>query len=136
VIVKALVDYIKANSSITTVVPSGTDVNTGNGMMPYIRVFEAQNFVSERYATDNGMTRIVVRVCFPPNNQMALDKVVYYELFQLLDKLVLTITNTMGEVTSTSKIKIDCTSEVTGEFRVENGYIARDRVVTVPTRWR
>jgi len=135
-IIQALVDYLKTYSTISNVVPAGDDVNTGGGILPYIRVMEKQKYGSSRGDMDNDVTSIVVQVCYPANYQNDLDKFVLFELFGLVDRKMLTITYSVGPPPITSTLQMWCTGDMSAVLPLKNGYICRERTVILPARWR
>jgi len=133
IMLKALVNYIKANTSIARVLPEGgLNQNMGAGTEAYIEVHEIEKFGAFRSSNRNSTVEFGVKVCFPINHQIDLDNFVLFELFTALDRKVLTVTNG----TTVSYVQMEVTSDVSGVNREDDGYISRERLVSMPCRWR
>jgi hypothetical protein len=132
--IKAIVDKLK-NGSIKLVQPIGEynkAVNTGSMLKPYILVYETPKYARGNYS-DNGYTFITILVAFPTSYQQDLDKYTYFELFNLLDKCILQVTN--GTIITHVKVSVtDRVSQIITD--TSDGYIARERVIAIPYRWR
>lgn len=130
--VSAIVNVLKTTSSITNVVPKGDIANIGNGVHPYVLVYEAPVYGLGRYEIDNTVLSIVIRVCFPKGYQDDLDNYVLFELQSLLHNKLIDVVNGTVE----TKVQTYCSSSITGVELAQDGYIYRERVIHVPTRWR
>jgi hypothetical protein len=132
--IKAIIDKLK-NGSIKLVQPIGEynkATNTGGMLNPYVLVYDTPKYARGNYS-DNGYILITVLVAFPTSYQQDLDKYVYFELFSLLDKYVLQIIN--GTVITHVKVSVtDRVSQIITD--TSDGYIARERVIAIPYRWR
>ena len=135
-IIQALINYLHTYSSISNVVPAGTEVNTGGGILPYIRVSEKPQYGSGRGNSDNGVTNLVIQVCYPANYQNDLDRFILFELFNLVDRKTLTVTYAVGPPLVSSVLQMWCTEEMSAVLPLKNGYICRERTVILPARWR
>lgn len=132
-IVKALVDFLQANSSINIVVADGgTNENISESLNAYVLVSELSNYGSARYANAT-TTRIAVRACFPKDYQIDLDKYILFELHTLLHKKILTVVNGDTE----TKVQLYVTSDISPILHSNaDGFIARERIVLIPSIWR
>lgn len=132
-IVKALVDFLQANSSINIVVADGgTNENISESLNAYVLVSELSNYGSARHANAT-TTRIAIRACFPKDYQIDLDRYILFELHTLLHKKILTIVNGDTE----TKVQLYVTSDISPILHSNaDGLIARERIVLIPSIWR
>lgn len=134
-VIKALVDEIK-KGSIKNVLPIGEynkSVNPGNGTEPYVLVYETPSFIRYKTYSDNGFLYITILAAYPTNYQQALEKYINFELFNMLDKKVLEVVN--GDIKT--NVKVSVTDRITQIITAtSDGYIAKERIVTIPYRWR
>ena len=133
---KAIITYLKAHASIPDVYPIGgysKSTNTGGMKKPYVLVYETPKSSRYNSQTNNGVVSITIMTAFPPNYQDALDQFVMFELFALLDGVRLDIVNGL----TTSHVIVDVTDRISQIITdTSDGYIAKERIVTMPYRWR
>ena len=126
-IVKAIIDRIKSQQSLISIVlPVGdaNDTNIGRGSVAYILVGTLDN-------TGAGMTRVRVRVCYPRGASAYLDDFVDYKLRDMFDRYYMTVRNLDGTVVTHTYTSVD-DEEVSGTGWTNDGYIYRDRIIEVP----
>jgi len=126
-IVKAIIVRIKTQqTNITRVLPIGdaTDTNIGQGTDPYILVGELESRI------DSDVTRIRVRTCYPKGYSAFLDEFVTYTLRNMFDGAELTIKNRLDVTTAITFSTVE--KSLSGTGYTEDGYIYRDRIITVP----
>ena len=132
--VKAVINRLKCGS-IKKILPVGEyskAVNPGSMLEPYVVVFESSKRRTYS-ANDNGETELIVLAAFPPSYQVDLDKYIYYELMGLLDRKLIRVRN--YDIKSTVQVSVtDRISDVITS--TSDGYIARERAITIPYRWR
>lgn len=133
--IKSIIDELK-KGSIKTVLPIGyfnEATNTGGMTKPYVLVYDTPKYIRHRAYSDNGYSFITIMAAFPPSYQQALDKYIMFELFGMLDNKVIEIEN--GDVVSHTKVSVtDRISQIITD--TSDGYIARERVISIPYRWR
>lgn len=124
-IVKAIIDRIKAEQDlITRIVALGDvdDTNIGRGNEPYIIVGELDNNDVE--------TLVRIRVCYPKGASAYLDDFVMYKLYDMFNRYYMTVKNLAGDVVTHTVTTVDKT--VSGTGYTSDGFIFRDRVILVP----
>ncbi len=131
--VKAIIKYLKDNGSIPKVIPIGSynkNMNSGNAKDPYVVVYES---ILGGTLTRRSTTDIVVMCCYPKDYQQWVDNYILFELFNLLDRQILTIVNGDTE----SKVKVEVTDRISALLtNLDDGYIGKERIIEVPYRWR
>lgn len=133
-IVKAIIHQLK-KGSIKNVIPIGEynkATNPGGMLQPYVIVYESSSL---SYYTKNGSGEASFKViaAFPPSYHDQLNNYILYEVFSLLDNKLLCIKN--GE--EVSRIKVSVTDRLSRVITdTSDGYIARERTITVPYKWR
>lgn len=125
-VVKAVINRIRSQQNLVdNILPVGDakDTNIGQGKEPYILVGYLDN--------NNGMTRIRIRVCYPRGYSAYVDDFVDYRLRSMFDNYYMTVTNLAGDVVTHTYTSVD-EDDVSGTGYTADGYIYRDRIITVP----
>ena len=125
-VIKAVIDRIRSQQSLVDIIlPVGdaTDKNIGQGSTPYIIVGYLDN--------NSGMTRVRIRVCYPKGYSAYVDDFVDYRLRAMFDNYYMTVTNLAGDVVTHTYTFID-EDDGSGTGYIADGYIYRDRIITVP----
>lgn len=106
--------------------------NPGGMLKPYVLVYEASSLSNyTRYG--NGEMDIKIVVAFPTSYQEALNDYVLFELVELLDKKVLKV----WHKDNVSRVQVTVTDRMSRIVTAtSDGYIARERTITVPYKWR
>ena len=133
-LVKSIVIQLK-KGSIKNVIPIGEynkATNPGGMLQPYVLVYESSSI--NRY-TKNGLGESFYKIvaAFPTSYHDQLNKYILYEVFDLLDNKLLYVKNDRGY----ARVKVSVTDRMSRVITdTSDGYIARERTITVPYRWR